>query len=200
MPSKIICNVTSRETRVALLENHLVTELFIERKADQGIVGNIYKGVVSKVLPGMQVAFVDIGMEKAGFLYVSDVDFASGQGDFSDYIESEEEEENGGKGHRLREEERRMSAHKPIEDLLVEGQEIMTQVSKDPMGSKGPRITSYISLPGRYLVYMPTIDQVGVSRRIESEDEKKRLKDMLAGLRNNGSGYIGRTAAEGKNV
>lgn len=198
MASEIICNVTSRETRVALTENRLVAELFIERKADQGIVGNIYKGVVSKVLPGMQVAFVDIGLEKAGFLYVSDIDSSLNSGDFSSYLDSGEESLIENEEAQIARDEPQPHEHRPIEELLTEGQEIMVQVSKDPMGSKGPRITSYITLPGRYLVFMPTVDQVGVSRRIESEGEKQRLRDLLERLRRNGSGYIIRTAAEGR--
>lgn len=204
MPSRIVCNVTSRETRVALIENHQVTEIFIERKETQGIVGNIYKGKISKVLPGMQVAFVDIGLEKAGFLYVSDINTLNSNASFSRYVDSNEDPESD----ELPEsddpveegayEEERQSGQKPIEELITEGQEIMVQVSKDPMGSKGARITSYISLPGRYLVFMPNVNQVGVSRRIERDEEKKRLKSILSDLRKNGSGYIIRTAAENK--
>lgn len=198
MSSRIICNVTSSETRVALVENSLVTEMFIERMANHGIVGNIYKGQISKVLPGMQVAFVDIGLLKAGFLYVSDVNTAKSQSDFSGYIDSNEDPESDEIPQTAAGDEASGFHGGPIEDLLTEGMEIMVQVSKDPMGSKGARITSYISLPGRYLVFMPNVNQIGVSRRIEREDEKRRLKDLLSGLRTNGAGYIIRTAAEGK--
>ncbi len=199
MASQIICNVTSQETRVALLENGIIKELFVERKADHGVVGNIYKGIVNKVLPGMQVAFVDIGLEKAGFLYVTDVNEMNHSNKFSEFIDPNEQTQLDMVSESIMSKGEAMPEHQPIEELIKEGQEIMVQVSKDPMGSKGARITSYISLPGRYLVYMPNIDQVGVSRRIESEDEKKRLKDMLGELKNNGSGYIVRTAAEGRN-
>ncbi|HEB72497.1 MAG TPA: Rne/Rng family ribonuclease [Nitrospirae bacterium] len=198
MPSRIVCNVTSSETRVALVENGLVMELFIERKANHGIVGNIYKGRISKVLPGMQVAFVDIGLVKAGFLYVSDVNTLESHSDFSSYVDSSEDLESDEIPQAIAIEEAPRFNGGPIEDLLTEGQEIMVQVSKDPMGSKGARITSYVSLPGRYLVFMPDVNQVGVSRRIEREDEKRRLKDLLGDLRTNGAGYIIRTAAEGK--
>jgi ribonuclease G len=191
MSSKIICNVLSRETRVALLENRVITELYIERGADQGLVGNIYKGIVTKVLPGMQVAFVDIGLPKAGFLYVSDVDQTANTvmsaGDTAHGDEELDLEVTGRHDHQ-----------RPIEDLLVEGQRLMVQVSKNPMGAKGPRITTYITLPGRYLVFMPGVDQVGVSRRIEAEDEKKRLRDTVWNLKSDNAGYIVRTAAEGK--
>lgn len=194
MSSNIVCNVTSHETRVAVLENGAIVELFIERKSEQGIVGSIYKGKVTKVLPGMQVAFVDIGLPRAGFLYVSDVN-PSGRS-LSGYIEAGAGVEENGDEVELDQE-----THRPdslaIEEILSEGDEIMAQVSKDPMGSKGARITGYITLPGRYLVYMPTVSQVGVSRRIENEAERKRLRDIVRRLKKNGAGYIVRTAAEG---
>lgn len=190
--TKIICNVTSGETRVALLENRILTELFVERKTDLGIVGNIYKGRVTKVLPGMQVAFVDMGLPRAGFLYVSDIDRFSTQmmsglapGEDSPVTEDDVE---------LEAETQSVRTQK-IENLLHEGQELMVQVSKEPMGAKGARITSYITLPGRYLVMMPGANQVGVSRRIESETEKKRLREIVRKLKKNGCGYIIRTAA-----
>ncbi len=182
---------------MALLENRLITELFIERKSEQGIVGNIYKGTVSKVLPGMQVAFVDIGLKKAGFLYVSDIDSANDPNQMANYLDSGEESDSPME-NQMEHDQSHLQGHGHIEDMLQEGQQIMVQVSKDPMGTKGPRITSYITLPGRYLVYMPTVNQVGVSRRIADDAEKKRLRDMLVELRKNGSGYIVRTAAEGK--
>ncbi len=196
MPSKIICNVTSRETRVALWENNAITELFIELKSDQGLVGNIYKGRVTKVLPGMQVAFVDIGLPKAGFLYVADIDPTSSGFEHLTLNDDSTVDEDTKIDLAAPVSRQEHSHH--IEDILQEGSEIMVQVSKDPMAAKGARITGYITLPGRYLVYMPTVDQVGVSRRIESEEEKKRLKEALKGLKDNGAGYIIRTAAEGK--
>ncbi len=198
MASEIVCNITSRETRVALLENGVITELYIERKSDLGFVGNVYKGRVTKVLPGMQVAFVDIGLPKAGFLYVSDVDVMTDN--FTGYLAGADE----GEEHHEKEEVEIESTYnvggepRKIEDLLKENQEIMAQVSKDPMGSKGARITTYITLPGRYLVFMPMINQVGVSRRIEGDEEKKRLRETVRRLRKNGTGFIVRTAAEGK--
>lgn len=196
MSSKIICNVTSRETRVAILINGVITELFIERNSDLGIVGNIYKGRVTRVLPGMQVAFVDIGLPKAGFLYVSDINRASDS--FTGYLESSGAEVSNGEDVEMEQEPQRDSQCK-VEDILHEGQEIMAQVSKDPMGAKGARITSYITLPGRYLVLMPAVDQVGVSRRIDGEAEKKRLREVVRNLKKGSAGYIVRTAAEGKN-
>ncbi|MCH8207996.1 MAG: Rne/Rng family ribonuclease [Nitrospinae bacterium] len=194
MPSEIIINSTPREIRVALLENNQLVELFIEHKAKKGIVGNVYKGVVKKVLPGMQVAFVDAGLDKAGFLYVGDIDLI----DLLDYEGDEEDDEN--LDLRLREKKPKgLSNGVPIQDILREGQEIMVQVAKNPLGTKGARITSYISLPGRYLVYMPTINQISVSRRIEEEAEKERLKEIITKMGKPNEGYIVRTAGSGRN-
>ncbi|KIH76066.1 RNAse G [Geoalkalibacter ferrihydriticus] len=192
MAKELVINTTSQETRVALLENGHIAELYIERARERGIVGNIYKGRVIRVLPGMQAAFVDIGLEKAAFLYVADV---------FDEVEAVEHFIDGGNqgppvaGEDGDIEDRTLP---PIEDLLQEGQEILVQIAKEPLGTKGARITSHISLPGRNLVYMPTVDHVGISRRIESEEEKDRLRAAVEQIRPAGSGFIVRTAAEGK--
>lgn len=183
MANEIIINVTSQETRVALLEERVLAELYIERTKDRGIMGNIYKGKVVKVLPGMQAAFVDIGLEKAAFLYVSDV-----YGRVEDYEEM---------GFPKEEIPLFLSPPSQIEDLLSEGQEVVVQVSKEPLGTKGTRITSHITLPGRYLVYMPTVDHVGVSRRIKDDKERKRLREIVLALRPSQGGFIVRTASEG---
>jgi ribonuclease G len=199
MPSEIVINSDALETRMAMLENGVVTELYIERNRDRSIVSNIYKGVVTKVLPGMQAAFVDIGLEKAGFLYVSDVDVM-------DIMEEYEKMKTGDNALGVQEElelkkkprsPRKRHQSRAIEEMLQEGQEVMVQVSKEPIGSKGCRITSYSTLPGRYLVFMPTIDNVGISRRIEAEAERKRLRDMIKSLKKQGAGYIVRTVSEG---
>ncbi len=199
MTSEIIINTNPRETRVALLENNTIVELYIEYKKYEGILGNIYKGKVIKVLPGMQVAFVDIGLGKAGFLYVSDIDVFD--------IMDEYEREMRGNNNVLEENEtdfrkagisRRDVKPYPIEEILQKGQEIIVQVSRNPIGTKGARITSYIALPGHLLVFMPTVDQVGVSRRIESEAERKRLKKVVQEIKSPGCGYIVRTVSEGK--
>jgi ribonuclease G len=182
MANELIINVTPWETRVALLEDRVLAELYIERTKDRGIMGNIYKGKVVKVLPGMQAAFVDIGLEKASFLYVSDV-----YGGMEDY------EEMGLQGDEM---PPYFNPSSQIEDLLFEGQEILVQVSKEPLGTKGTRITSHITLPGRYLVYMPTVDHVGVSRRIRDERERKRLRDIIQSIKSPSSGFIVRTASE----
>ena len=196
MYKKIIINVADHETRVALLEDGTIAELFIERKGSRDNTGNIYKGRVQRVLPGMQAAFVDIGLNQAAFIYVDDVvrdNFA----DIEDYFSCAGAEEN-----ELSEETQDLLSPKPendnIEDLITEGQEVLVQVSKSPIGTKGARITSNISLPGRFLVLMPTSSHIGISRRIEDEAERQRLKDIVAELSSNSSmGYIVRTAAEG---
>jgi len=191
MTKELVINTTSHETRVALLENGHIAELYIERSRERGVVGNIYKGKVIRVLPGMQAAFVDIGMEKAAFLYVADV---------LDEMEAVEQFVEGNSQH-AKPAEGSGEEHPPlppIEDLLQEGQEILVQVAKEPIGTKGARITSHISLPGRHLVYMPTVDHVGISRRIELDEEKDRLRQIVEQIRPAGTGFIVRTAAEGK--
>jgi len=183
MANELIINMTLWETRVALLEDRVLAELYVERTKDRGIMGNIYKGKVVKVLPGMQAAFVDIGLEKASFLYVSDV-----YGGMEDY------EEMGFQGEEM---PTNFPPSSQIQDLLSEGQEILVQVSKEPLGTKGTRITSHITLPGRYLVYMPTVDHVGVSRRIRDERERRRLREVIQTIKPHSGGFIVRTASEG---
>jgi ribonuclease G len=180
MAGKIIINVTPEETRVALLEtNNQLLELYIERKKDASLVGNVYKGKIVKILPGMQSAFVDIGLEKAAFLHAADV-YSS----FDNSIFGEEIDDT-------------IPINLPIEDMLQEGQEIFVQVSKDSIGTKGARVTSYITLPGRHLVLMPGVDHIGISRRITDEDERERLTEMITRLRPEGFGFIVRTVSEG---
>ena len=165
MSNVLVVNSTSDETRVALVEDGIISELHIERKRERGIVGNIYKGKILRVLPGMQAAFVDISHERAGFLHASDVynfedDFAM----FDD--ETDEAKVSRGRG------KQRAS----IQDTLDSGQEIIVQAAKEPIGSKGARLTSHVSLPGRYVVFMPTVSHIGISKRIESEKERRRLR------------------------
>ena len=200
MASEIIINSNPREIRVALVENNQLAEIFIEHKAKKGIVGNIYQGIVTKILPGMQVAFVDIGLEKAGFLYVGDIDlidlmeFESDEDDSEDMDLGQDEEEST-----ERKPSRMANRGIPIQNLLKEGQEIVVQVAKNPLGTKGARITSFITLAGRHIVYMPTVNQISVSRRIEDEAEKTRLKNLIAEIGRPDEGYIVRTAGLGKN-
>jgi len=168
MNKEILINVTPQETRVAILENGVLQEVFIERSRSKGLVGNIYKGRVCRVLPGMEAAFVEVGMERAGFLHVSDIAPHD-------------------------------SVSKPsISQLLTEGQDVLVQVIKDPMGTKGARLTANITIPSRYLVFMPNSTNVGVSARIEDEEERERLRSMLLEQKEllGESGYIIRTAAE----
>lgn len=200
MGAELVINAASHETRIALIENGTIAELYIERSREKGIVGNIYKGRVIRVLPGMQAAFVDIGLEKAAFLYVADVfDAIEEYESLLDAGNKKEDDEPA----EDREEQEDQDRHDfrplhPIEDLLQEGQELLVQISKEPLGTKGARITSHISLPGRHLVYMPTVDHIGISRRIEDEEERERLREIVERLKKPGSGYIVRTVSEGK--
>lgn len=204
MSAELIINSNAFETRVALVENAQVAELFIERSSDKGISGNIYKGRVVRVLPGMQAAFVDIGLDKAAFLYVADVCRPMGEIDsllasppVEDTVGNSPCEAEGEGGDQCGEDVlQRDSNSIPIEDRLQEGQEILVQVAKEPIGSKGARITTHITLPGRNLVFMPTMDRVGVSRRIEDEEERKRLRDIMCAIKPPDCGFIVRTAAE----
>jgi ribonuclease G len=181
----LVINADGPETRVALIEKGQLVELYIERRRERGIVGNIYKGRVKRVLPGMQAAFVDIGEDKAAFLYVADVRGAPE--DFrSLFQDSDEPHEAKGKNHH----------NTRIEDVVKEGQPILVQVAKAPIGTKGARSTAYVSLPGRNLVFMPTVDHVGISRRITSEKERKRLRGIIDSMRPAGAGFIVRTVAE----
>ena len=194
MANQLVINVTPQETRVALMEDGMLAELYIERTKGRSIVGNIYKGRVMKVLPGMQAAFVDIGLEKAAFLYVSDV-----YRDIEEYSLMLEEGSNGEGDVEFEMDGVPIYPFQPsqIEDLLCEGQEILVQVSKEPIGTKGTRITSHFTLPSRYLVLMPTVDHVGVSRRIKDHGERRRLMEIVQGIKPQGLGLIVRTASEG---
>jgi ribonuclease G len=169
------------------MEDGSLAELLIERKQERGFVGGIYKGKVARVLPGMQAAFVDIGLEKAAFLHASDV---GGSPDSSLQTADEEIVFEGAKPP--------PHGRLPIERQLVKGQELLVQVAKDPMGTKGARLTSHVSLPGRYLVFMPTTNHIGISRRIEDDKERQRLKEIAVSLFSDEGGFILRTASEGR--
>jgi len=178
MSAELLVNVTPQETRVALVENGVLQELQIERAAQKGIVGNIYKGTVSRVLPGMEAAFIDIGQERAAFLHISDL-----PPPLSEAIEKSE-----------------VSNELSIRDLLYEGKKLLVQTIKEPLGTKGARLTAYVTTPSRYLVLMPDSKNIGVSSKISSEEERKRLKNILQTLKQSENckhGYIIRTAAEG---
>ncbi len=206
MSNQLIINVTPFETRVAWLENGVVLELHIERQADKGLVGNIYLGKVQRVLPGMQAAFIELGVGKAAFLYVGDVappevseeEFlheTAAENLLSDDVPEvpldSEELETGVFFDR-----RRRVKYK-IEELLKAGQDILVQVTKDPIGSKGPRVTCNISFPGRHVVFMPTYDHIGISRKIIDEQERDRLRRILSELKPRGGGFVSRTVSQG---
>jgi ribonuclease G len=245
MNKEMIISSSSHETRVAILEDDQVVEIFIEREHSRGVVGNVYKGRVSKVLPGMQSAFVDLGLERDAFLYVTDVispteealeddedtpavgaepPDADGNGASGGSVAGNPGGEDGtgpaaaaaeatpsrpagrqdrtDRSERNDRQDRRGRDRTPpgtkIEDLLKEGQEVVVQVVKEPLGTKGARITSHLSLPGRFLVYMPTVDHIGISRKIDSRDERRRLRGVVQRFREQSGlpgGVIIRTAA-----
>ncbi len=235
MNKEMIISSSSHETRVAILEDDQVVEIFIEREHSRGVVGNVYKGRVSKVLPGMQSAFVDLGLERDAFLYVSDVispteealeddedtpaigaaeppAAGNGTNGAEDQVQAEQgaapaadagaSKPGGNRSEKSDRPDRRGRDRTPptarIEDLLKEGQEVVVQVVKEPLGTKGARITSHLSLPGRFLVYMPTVDHIGISRKIDSRDERRRLRGVVQRFREQSGlpgGVIIRTAA-----
>jgi len=191
MSDEILVNVSPTETRVAHVENGLVQEVFLERTRNRGLVSNIYKGKVVRVLPGMQAAFVDIGLERAGFIHASD--FAPS---LDLHLTTDEN-----------------TAAKDIRELVREGQSLLVQVVKEPISTKGPRLTTQISISARNLVFMPNANHIGISARIEDEGERERLKELLQHAiddyseknkgadqgegKNNSGGFIVRTVAEG---
>ncbi|NCO59224.1 MAG: Rne/Rng family ribonuclease [Deltaproteobacteria bacterium CG_4_8_14_3_um_filter_51_11] len=195
MSNELVINVRPYQTRVALVENGIIVELYIERKTGQDYVGNIYRGRVVRVLPGMQAAFVDIGLDRTAFLYVADV-----HKDLSDLEkmmlrdgrEEGEAEQEPDFGYGSDRQQMQLS----IEDLLHEGQDIMVQVAKEPFGTKGARVTGHISLAGRHLVLMPTVNHIGISRRIEDRPERERLKSLMQEIRPSEVGFIVRTVSE----
>lgn len=251
MPSELVINATLPEIRVALLEDGEISDLSIEYEKNKSIVGNVYKGRIVRVLPGMQAAFVDIGLERAAFLYVGDIVYeaedeeeepeeirstpsvgggeAEAEGEEqaeaapaegeegavaaegAEEAQGEDSEEStpkrmgsrerGGRHGRGRDRGRGRGRSKPsrprlnIQDVVKEGQDVVVQVAKEPMGTKGARLTCHISLPGRHVVLMPTVDHVGVSRKIESSEERRRLRQIVDELRPPGMGIIVRTVA-----
>ncbi len=208
MTKELIINKDDFETRIALIEDGKLAEIFIERDESTPKHGNIYKGKVMQVLPGIQASFIDIGWEKSAFLYAGD--FFEIEGSDYDFFESgAEESENGenctsetetGRGSKpdlKRKKPKRNRKGLPnIDQLVKKNQEILVQIAKEPVKTKGARVTSHISLPGRFLVYMPTSSSIGISRKIRSDAEKKRLKNIVLKYRSEGTGFIIRTAAE----
>jgi len=207
---QLIINASAFETRVALIEGGHVAEYYIERQKERGIVGSIYKGQVLRVLPGMQSAFVDIGLDRSAFLYGGDIQPPGGPANaLPEFFEDEEQGKltpagddptsNVGDGPSSGSSgpQPRPQRFFKIADLVKEGQEVLVQVAKDSIGTKGARITTYLSFPGRYVVLMPNINHIGISRRIANEDERNRLKTIVQRVRPDGMGIIVRTASEG---
>lgn len=198
----LLINVDIGETRVALIEKGILAELYVERTTERSPVGNIYLGKVTRVLPGMQAAFVDIGLDRAAFLHVEDVitsadfDRLAEQGN-GETEEAEEANGGGNDGRRGRERGKKVTRRTPIRDVLKEGQSLLVQVSKGPISTKGARVTSHIALPGRYVVYMPTVEHVGISKRIGSDKERRRLKEVIDSIKPPQGGVIVRTLAQG---
>lgn len=213
MAKELVINQTHNESRVALIENGDILDFLIDRQSsaqDKPSVGNIYKGKVLRVLPGMQSAFVDIGYERAAFLYVDDayIPTLDEQRDMTKRLEKKETEDKKKKqvGQTIPDElstysesvDMKYRSDIKIQDFLKEGDEILVQVAKEPISTKGPRITRHITIAGRHIVYMPLIEHVGVSRRIEGDTERDRLKGILEAIRQEGIGIIARTVAEGQ--
>ena len=203
MNKEMIVSSNAHETTVAILEDDLVAEIFVERERHRSVVGNVYKGRVSKVLPGMQSSFIDLGLERDGFLYVADVidtldEFDKLAGDDDDDPKPEGAKESRSQP---RERDRQDKPTQKIEELLKEGQEIVVQVVKEPLGTKGARLTSHVTMPGRFLVFMPTVDHIGVSRKIDSREERQRLRGIVREFRE-AHGFTGgviiRPAASGR--
>lgn len=193
MSIELLVNVAPFETRIARIENGLAEEIYIERTRGKGLRGNIYLGRVQRVISGIQAAFVDIGMEKSGFLYAGDVSGArlenvsiDAEDDEQKDHDSEHEHDEHGKQNIL-----------PIAQLLREGQDILVQVSREPISSKGPRLTGLVSLAGRYLVFLPDLDHIGIARRLGDETERERLLGIARNIKSDKGGLIVRTVAEG---
>lgn len=213
MAKELVINQTHNESRVALIENGDIIDFLIDRSSatnGKPSVGNIYKGKVLRVLPGMQSAFIDIGHERAAFLYVDDayIPTLEEQRSMAKRLENKEREEKEKKkvGQTIPDEfstysdsvDMKYRSDIQIQDFLKEGDEILVQVAKEPISTKGPRVTRHITLAGRHIVYMPLIEHIGVSRRIESSEERERLKSVLDTIRPEGKGIIARTVAEGQ--
>lgn len=189
MKTEIIINVASHESRIAILEVGKLVEILVERSENERMVGDIYRGTVSSVLPGMQAAFVDIGHEKSAFLHASDMPGSPGSMVELDNETLEEIDfQTNSKGKPII----------PIEELLQKGQKVLVQVKKEPISTKGPRVTAVPSLAGRFMVLVPDGDRVGISRKINNWAEKRRLKEIARNLKPDGYGIIVRTEATGK--
>ncbi len=195
MSIEILINSRRYEVRIALVEKGSLSEFHLQRPTEKGLIGNIYRGKVVRVLPGMQAAFVNIGLDRTGFLYVDDVYISQNELDLR-MLGHENELAVNACAPLLPENDLRRTQGMNIEDLLNEGQDILVQVSKDPIGTKGARLTCHITLPGRNLVFIPLTDHIGISRKIEDEDMRISLRTQIENLRPQGTGFIVRTVAE----
>ncbi len=195
MSTEILINSRRYEVRIALVENSSLSEFHLQRPTEKGLIGNIYRGKVVRVLPGMQAAFVNIGLERTGFLYVDDVYISQNELDLR-ALDNENGHNSNSCAPVLPEDDLRRTQGMNIEDLLTEGQDILVQVSKDPIGTKGARLTCHITLPGRNLVFIPLTDHIGISRKIEDEETRLSLRTQIDKLRPIGTGFIARTVAE----
>ena len=180
MRNQILINSTFNETRVALVEENALAEIYVERSLSPQMVGNIYKGRIEKIVPGMQAAFVDIGSGKAGFISVEDVYDDS----FPDFIDIEDRK-------------KLKTSRQSIQDKLVQGQDLIVQVIKEPVHGKGPKLTSNVSIPGKHLVLIAAANIVGISHKIEDEEERERLIEIISRLKPENLGFIARTFSEG---
>ena len=185
----LLINVDIGETRVGLIEDGILGELYVERRRERSPVGNIYVGKVTRVLPGMQAAFIDVGLDRAAFLHVEDL--------VSEDDGSDDDDDDGNGNGGSRRQKARVSRKTPIREVLKEGQNLVVQVSKGPISTKGARVTSHIALPGRYVVYMPTVEHVGVSKRIGRDKERRRLKEVIESIKPPKGGVVVRTLAQG---
>ena len=224
MKKEMLINTSqSEEVRIAMVENNRLEELYIERASQDNYVGNIYKGKVVNLEPSIQAAFVDFGVGRNGFLHISDVEpsyYRQGGYDPADYMNDDDDmppprngnggrgngrkdhgrnNGRGGNGRRQRPASYRPRVKPPIQDILQRGDEVLVQVIKEGIGTKGPTLSTYISIPGRYLVLMPALGRVGVSRKIEDLDERRKLREYLNELNPpKGVGFIVRTAGAGR--
>ncbi len=195
MENYLLVNATSYEIRIALMENGTLVEYHLEQPREKGLVGNIYRGKVVRVLPGMQAAFVDIGLERTGFLYVDDVHITTDELE-NRLLSSDRERSCCSDSETVMPEPSAIHrSDTTIEDLLIEGQDVLVQICKEPIGTKGARLTCHITLPCRNLVFMPMTDHIGISRKIENEEVRQRLRQEIESLRPEGKGFIVRTVA-----
>jgi len=194
MTTEILINSRRYEVRIALVENGNLTEFHLQRPTEKGLMGNVYLGRVVRVLPGMQAAFVDIGLERTGFLYVDDIHIPPAE--MERLVNSTARRNGNGENPSFEYSDRPSTQGLKIEDLISEGQEIMVQINKDPIGTKGARLTCQITLPGRNLVFIPQTDHIGISRKIENEEVRDQLRTLIEELRPDEVGFIVRTVAE----